>query len=68
MNLIRITANDMLIYVDKYLLITESGVTKVVPREGLLEEALSHDRMMAKKSFGALKLTKRALDHNKESN
>lgn len=39
-------------------------VNKVVPRKELLEEALTHARMMTKKSFGALKLTKRALDQN----
>jgi enoyl-CoA hydratase len=39
-------------------------VSTVVPREQLLEEALSRARMMAKKSFGALRLTKRVLDQN----
>jgi enoyl-CoA hydratase len=39
-------------------------VSKVVPREQLLEEALTRARMMTKKSFGALKLTKRVLDQN----
>ncbi len=39
-------------------------VSKVVPREQLLDEALSRARMMTKKSFGALKLTKRVLDQN----
>ncbi len=39
-------------------------VNKVVPREQLLEEALSCARMMTEKSFGALKLTKRVLDQN----
>ncbi|MBW2649488.1 MAG: enoyl-CoA hydratase/isomerase family protein [Deltaproteobacteria bacterium] len=39
-------------------------VSKVVPREQLLEEALSRARMMTTKSSGALKLTKRALDQN----
>ncbi|MBW2636167.1 MAG: enoyl-CoA hydratase/isomerase family protein [Deltaproteobacteria bacterium] len=39
-------------------------VSKVVPREQLLEEALSRARMMAKKSSGALRLTKRVLDQN----
>ncbi|MBW2648488.1 MAG: enoyl-CoA hydratase/isomerase family protein [Deltaproteobacteria bacterium] len=39
-------------------------VSKVVPREQLLEEALSRARMMTEKSSGALKLTKRVLDQN----
>jgi len=39
-------------------------VSTVVPREQLIEEALVRARMMAKKSFGALKLTKRVLDQN----
>ncbi len=39
-------------------------VSKVVPREQLLEEALSCARMMTEKSSGALKLTKRVLDQN----
>jgi len=39
-------------------------VSKVIPREQLLEEALTRARMMTKKSFGALKLTKRVLDQN----
>lgn len=39
-------------------------VNKVVPREQLIDEALSHARLMTAKSFGALKLTKRALDQN----
>ena len=39
-------------------------VNKVVPREQLLDEALSHARLMTAKSFGALKLTKRVLDQN----
>lgn len=39
-------------------------VNKVVPREELLEGALSYARMMTAKSYGALKLTKRALDQN----
>jgi enoyl-CoA hydratase len=39
-------------------------VSKVVPREQLLEEALARARMMTKKSFGALRLTKRVLDQN----
>ncbi|MEA3471674.1 MAG: enoyl-CoA hydratase-related protein [Thermodesulfobacteriota bacterium] len=42
-------------------------VSKVVPREKLIEEALSRARMMTKKSFGALKLTKRVLDQNIDS-
>ncbi|MBN2283378.1 MAG: enoyl-CoA hydratase/isomerase family protein [Deltaproteobacteria bacterium] len=39
-------------------------VNKVVPREDLLEEALSYARLMTAKSYGALKLTKRVLDQN----
>ena len=39
-------------------------VNKVVPREELIDEALSHARLMTAKSFGALKLTKRVLDQN----
>ena len=39
-------------------------VNKVVPREQLIDEALSHARLMTKKSSGALKLTKRAIDQN----
>ena len=39
-------------------------VSKVVPRENLLETALSYARMMVGKSVGGLKLTKRVLDEN----
>ncbi len=39
-------------------------VNKVVPRENLLETALSYARMMVGKSVGGLKLTKRVLDEN----
>lgn len=42
-------------------------VGKVVPREQLLEEALSCARMMTEKSSGALKLTKRVLDQNMDA-
>jgi len=39
-------------------------VNKVVPRDDLLETALSYARMMVGKSVGGLKLTKRVLDQN----
>lgn len=39
-------------------------VSKVVPREALMEEALSYARIMAGKSVGGLKLTKRVLEEN----
>jgi enoyl-CoA hydratase len=39
-------------------------VNKVVPKEALLEEALSSARLMTAKGVGALKLTKRVLDQN----
>lgn len=39
-------------------------VNRVLPRDELLEGALSYGRTMAAKSYGALKLTKRALDQN----
>lgn len=39
-------------------------VSKVVPRDDLLETALSYARMMVGKSVGGLKLTKRVLDEN----
>ena len=39
-------------------------VNKVVPRDNLLETALSYARLMAGKSVGGLKLTKRVLDEN----
>ena len=39
-------------------------VNKVVPRENLLETALSYARLMVGKSVGGLKLTKRVLEEN----
>jgi enoyl-CoA hydratase len=39
-------------------------VNKVVPRDDLLETALSYARMMVGKSVGGLKITKRVLDEN----
>lgn len=39
-------------------------VNRVVPKEELLEAALSYARPMAAKSYAALKLTKRVLDQN----
>lgn len=39
-------------------------VNRVVPREKLVDEALSYARLMTAKSSGALKLTKRAIDQN----
>ncbi len=39
-------------------------VNKLVPREDLLEAALSYARSMVAKSLGGLKLTKRALNEN----
>ena len=39
-------------------------VSRVVPRENLLETALSYARLMVGKSVGGLKLTKRVLDEN----
>jgi len=39
-------------------------VNKVVPRDDLLETALSYARLMVGKSIGGLKLTKRVLDEN----
>ncbi len=39
-------------------------VSKVVPKEDLIETALSYARMMVEKSLGGLKLTKRVLDQN----
>lgn len=39
-------------------------VNKVVPRDDLLETALSYARLMVGKSVGGLKITKRVLDEN----
>jgi enoyl-CoA hydratase len=39
-------------------------VNKLVPREDLLEAALSYGRAMVAKSVGGLKLTKRVLNEN----
>ena len=39
-------------------------VSKVVPREVLMEAALSYAKMMVSKSVGGLKLTKRVLEEN----
>lgn len=41
-----------------------SRVSAVVPQEELFDEALFHACIMTKKGFGALKLTKRALDQH----